>query len=85
MKYDETLEEMARRTGCTKAQADAFFDEFRDLLHTGVEVNLPKLGEFKVVQRKARSGTDPHGNEWTKPAHGAPRFKAFTAYREAVE
>ena len=84
MTYDEIKTDMARRTGCSEADVDVFFDAFRDLAHTGAELNLPGLGEFKVVQRPARSGV-AFGKPWTKPAHGAVRFSPFKAYRDAVE
>jgi len=83
MTYDSFKAEMAERTGLSEAKVDEVFDAFRDLLHEGAEVNLPKLGELKPVLDKPRSGKS-FGREWSTPARMVARFTPFKAYREAL-
>lgn len=54
---------------------DALLDTLADALAGGHEVTLPRLGQFRIKQRKARTGKDPKlGIERIIPECSAVQF-----------
>lgn len=84
MTYEELKKDIAARTGHDPDVVDKILDGFRDVAHTGAEINWPEMGEFKVAQVPARKGKS-FGTEWNRPAHGKVKFTPWKAYRNAVE
>lgn len=86
MKYEDLKKRLALETGLSQDVVDAVLDALRETLHEGEAVSLPGVGKFEVVQRAARTGRHPTtGASIAIPAKMAPKFKASSKYREAVE
>jgi DNA-binding protein HU-beta len=50
------------------------------------EIRIDRLGTFKVIERKARTGVNPrNGSKIDIPATKAPTFRAAQALKDAVK
>jgi len=50
------------------------------------EIRIDKLGTFKVIERKARTGVNPRNGEKIQiPATKAPTFRAAQALKDAIK
>ena len=82
MKKVELVEQVAAKTGLTKADSnravDAIFDVIKEALVNG-------FGTFVVSKRAAREGRNPRTGETVKiSARNAVSFKVGAALKEAV-
>ena len=73
----------------TLAQAEAAYDSLfgiiKAALHQGDSVNISGFGGFKVVNRKARKGRNPHtGKAINVPAGKAVKFTAGKGLKESL-
>lgn len=63
----ELVSFIAKRTGLTKKNADAFLRAFVEAIHELFKneeaLRLPGFGTFKVVVRSARKGKNPRSGE----------------------
>ena len=89
MKKVELVEEVAKKAGLTKADADravnAFVDTIEEALVKGDKVPLVGFGTFAISERAAREGRNPQTGATVKiPARKAVVFKAGSALKEAV-
>ena len=89
MKKAELVEEIAEKTGLTKADAnralEATFEVITKALKKGERVPVAGFGTFNVTKRKAREGRNPQTGATVKiPARKAVTFKAGTALKDAV-
>jgi nucleoid DNA-binding protein len=84
------VEEVARRTGLSRAQASrvvkAFFDTIEEALRRGSDVTFSGFGKFHVAERGARQGVHPRTGEPIEvAAFKVPRFTAGSALKHAVK
>lgn len=89
MKKADLVEEIAKKTGLTKADAnralEATFEVITKALKKGERVPVAGFGTFNVSKRKAREGRNPQTGATVKiPARKAVTFKAGTALKDAV-
>lgn len=89
MKKVEFVEEVAKKAGLTKADADravkAFEDTVKEVLVNGDKLPLVGFGTFATSERAAREGRNPQTGATVKiPARKAVTFKAGSALKEAV-
>ena len=89
MNRKELVDELATRTGCTKADAErglsAMLDIISDTLKKGDSLSLVGFGTFEVRSRAARTGRNPKtGEELKIKASKAPAFKAGATLKAAV-
>ena len=89
MNRKELIDELATRTGCTKADAErglgAMLDIISDTLKTSDSISLVGFGTFEVRSRAARTGRNPKtGEELKIEASKVPAFKAGAALKAAV-
>ena len=89
MNRKELVEELATRTGCSKAEAErglgAMLEIISDTLKTGDSISLVGFGTFEVRSRAARTGRNPKtGEELKIGASKVPAFKAGAALKAAV-
>lgn len=89
MNKNELIEEVAKKTGTTKAQAakivDATFNSISNQLKKGGQVRLVNFGTFLVAKRKATTGRNPRNGQPIKiPASKQPKFRPGKLLKEAV-
>lgn len=85
----DLIDQLADKTGMTKAEAkgalDGLVDLLSDHLKKGNKVQLTGFGTFEVRDRKAREGRNPSTGETIQiAASKAPAFKAGKALKDAV-
>ena len=90
MTQSDLIKDIAARTDTTQKAAkeflDAFVESVQDSLRRGESVALPGFGTFRVAQRAARAGHNPHtGEPLQVAARRAPVFTAGTALRKSVD
>jgi len=89
MNKAELVEAIAKKTGGTKAAAEATLDAFIDsvtvALTKGDSVALIGFGTFSVSKRAARKGRNPAtGDEIKIPASKVAKFSAGAKLKKAV-
>ena len=89
MNRKELVDELATRTGCSKADAErglsAMLDIISDTLKTGESLSLVGFGTFEVRSRAARTGRNPKTGEVLKiKASKVPAFKPGATLKAAV-
>lgn len=89
MNRKELVDELATKTGCSKADAErglsAMLEIISDTLKTGDSISLVGFGTFEVRSRAARTGRNPKtGEELKIEASKVPAFKAGTTLKAAV-
>ena len=58
----------------------------RDILKEDDSINIPGIGTFKVVERAARTGRNPHtGEQISIPARRQVKFTASKSLSEALK
>lgn len=83
------IDVVSKKTGYTKkdtgAVVDALVEAVIEANQTGEEVSIAGFGKFSVTERAAREGRNPATGETIQiEASKAPKFKAATAYKNAV-
>lgn len=86
----ELVDQLAQRTGGTKAQAQAALDfvaeTLQQQLKKGERIVLPGVGTFSLTRRKARTGRNPQTGETIKiKAANRVKFTAAKPMRDAAE
>lgn len=89
MNRKELVDELATRSGCSKADAErglsAMLDIISDTLKKGDGITLVGFGTFEVRKRAARTGRNPKTGEALKiKATKVPAFKAGAGLKAAV-
>ena len=89
MNRKELVDELATRTGCSKAEAErglsAMLEIISDTLEKGESLTLVGFGTFEVRGRAARTGRNPKtGEELKIQAAKVPAFKAGATLKAAV-
>ena len=89
MNRKELVDELATKTGCSKADAErglsAMLEIISDTLKTGDSISLVGFGTFEVRSRAARTGRNPKtGEELKIGASKVPAFKAGATLKAAV-
>lgn len=89
MNKSELINEVARKTGLSRREAEAGVQAMLDLiakeLAKGGKITLTGFGTFDVGKRKARSGVNPRTGSAIKiPASKMPRFKPSRTVRNKV-
>ena len=89
MNRKELVDELASKTGCSKADAErglsAMLDIISDTLKTGESLSLVGFGTFEVRSRAARTGRNPKTGEVLKiKASKVPAFKPGATLKAAV-
>ena len=89
MNKAELVAAVADKAELTKKDAEkavkAFVDVVTEELKKGEEVQVVGFGTFKVAERAAREGRNPHTGEPMKiAACKAPKFKAGKALKDAI-
>ena len=89
MNRKELVNELATKTGCSKADAErglgAMLEIISDTLKTGDSISLVGFGTFEVRSRAARTGRNPKtGEELKIGASKVPTFKAGATLKAAV-
>lgn len=89
MTKTELIERVAEETGETKAQTqriiDSTLDAIEQSLSTGEDVTVTGFGTWRVRDRAARSGQNPHtGERIVIPARRAARFTPGARLKLAV-
>ena len=89
MNRKELVDELATRTGCSKADAErglsAMLEIIAETLKTGESLSLVGFGTFEVRSRAARTGRNPKtGEELKIQAAKVPAFKAGATLKAAV-
>ena len=90
MNKSELINEVARKTGLSRREAEVGVQTMLDLIAKDVAkggtVTLTGFGTFDVGKRKARSGVNPRTGEAIKiPATKMPRFKPSRSLRNSVK
>jgi DNA-binding protein HU-beta len=85
----ELIEELAERTGSTKAEAQRYVDTLEkvvtEALKGGEEIQITGFGKFYVREQKAREGVNPQTKEKMRiPAQKVPAFSAGQGLKEAI-
>ncbi len=89
MNKSEFIEQVASKSGLTKADAnralDAFIETVSKALKKGDTVSLVGFGTFSVKKRAARTGRNPATGETIKiKASKSPAFKPGKAFKDAI-
>ena len=89
MNKTELIEQIATRSGVTKADAgravNAMLDSIVEAIANGDDVSLPGFGSFKASARAAREGKNPKtGEKLTIAATTVPKFSAAATFKAAV-
>lgn len=89
MNKNEFIDEVARKSDMSKAQAakavDAVFDTITEALQGGDDVRLVGFGTFSSVRREAREGRNPRTGETIKiKASNQPKFSAGKGLKDAL-
>ena len=90
MNRNELIQQIAERSGLSKAQAgealNATLETIEDGLSHDDEIAITGFGKFSVAHRDARQGTNPAtGEKITIGATKTPRFSAGARLKEAVK
>ncbi|MCQ8185655.1 HU family DNA-binding protein [Parvularcula maris] len=89
MNKNEFIDEVARKSDMSKAQAgkavDAVFDTITEALKGGDDVRLVGFGTFSSARREAREGRNPRTGETIKiKASNQPKFSAGKGLKDAL-
>lgn len=89
LKKSDVVKSIAEKSGLKKDDAakalNAFTDTIIEALAHGEEVQIMGFGSFRVTERDAREGVNPHTGEKIQiAASKSPRFKAGKTFRDAV-
>lgn len=89
MNKAELVDQVAEKTGATKADTNKFIDAFAEVLTSGLQkkerIAVPPLGVFDTSDRKARKGRNPQtGEEISIPATTVVKFKPSKALKEKM-
>jgi DNA-binding protein HU-beta len=89
MNKNEFIDEVARKSDMSKAQAgkavDAVFDTITEALKKKDDVRLVGFGTFSVSRREAREGRNPRTGETIKiKASNQPKFSAGKGLKDAL-
>ena len=89
MNKTELVAAVAERAEISKKDSEkalkAFVDVVTEELKKGEEVQVVGFGTFKVAERAAREGRNPHtGEPMSIAASKAPKFKAGKALKDAI-
>ena len=64
---------------------DVVFDSLVEMLESGVEVGIPTLGRFKIVERGARTAHNPRTMEEVEvPEHKVLKFTPAKNIKDAI-
>jgi len=90
MNKNELINEVARKTGLSRREAEAGVQTMLDLISKeitkGKKVTLTGFGSFDIGKRKARSGVNPRtGKPINIPATKMPRFKPSRIMRDKIK
>ena len=90
MNKSELVNEVARKTGLSRREAEVGLQTMLDLvskeLTKGGKITLTGFGTFDVGKRKARSGVNPRtGSAINIPATKMPRFRPSRSMREIIK
>ena len=90
MNKSELINEVARKTGLSRREAEVGVQTMLDLIAKevarGGKVTLTGFGTFDVGKRKARAGVNPRTGDPIKiAASKMPRFKPSRAMRDKVK
>jgi len=90
MNKNELINEVARKTGLSRREAEAgvqtMLDSISMEIAKGSKVTLTGFGTFDVGKRRARSGVNPRTGDPIKiPATKMPRFKPSRNLRTKVK
>ena len=90
MTKQETIEEMANKTGISKRNCSDAYDSIVDIMMNALEqkdeFRIDKFGVFKVVLRPERKGTNPQTQKpMTIPERYAVIFKPFTGLNDKMK
>ncbi len=90
MNKGELVDQVAVRTGLTKAQVsaaiDATLDTIVDSVVSGEKVSILGFGSFESRERSARQGLNPKTGEKIKiPAKKVPAFTAGKLFKDRVK
>jgi len=90
MNKTELVEDVAKKMGTTKKEAEAavsaFTETVKEALAEGKKVQLVGFGNFEVRDRAARKGRNPQtGEELDIPATKVPAFKPGKGFKEVVK
>lgn len=79
--------EATKQSDAVSSQAvNAVFSAIEQSLANGDEVTISGFGSFKVVERSARQGRNPHtGEPMTIGARKSPVFRPGTQLKRSVE
>jgi len=84
-------QELAARLGKTSFETEQIVNSairlIYEIVRRGEKLNLSGFGQFSVSHRAARVGVNPRPPypKITIPALNTPKFKAGTAFKEAVK
>ena len=89
MNKSELIDNIAKKSGLTKAQStdalNAFIATIGEAMQANDSVSLVGFGTFSVKDRKARTGRNPKtGEELSIPASKVPSFKAGKNLKERL-
>ncbi len=89
MNKTELIEEIAERTGSSKAEAQRYVDTLEKVvtkaLKDGKEIQITGFGKFYVREQKAREGVNPQTKKKMKiPAQKVAAFSAGRGLKEAI-
>ena len=80
MNQSQLIEELAKSTGSTKADAKKFLNAFKEVVSSNVEkedIKIFKFGKFYLHHRKMRKGRNPKtGESLVIPSKLIVKFKA---------
>lgn len=90
MTKTELISQIAEKAGITKKVAGGALDTLIEVIHQALKkdggIRIDKLGTFRVIERKARTGVNPKtGAKITIPATKAPSFRASQALKDTVK
>lgn len=90
MNKNELINEVARKTGLSRREAEVGIQTMLDLvakeIAKGGKVTLTGFGTFDLGKRKARSGVNPRTGDPIKiPATKMPRFRPSRNMRDKVK
>ena len=90
MNKNEIINEVARKTGLSRREAEVGIQTMLDMIAKeitkGGKVTLTGFGTFDVGKRKARSGVNPRTGVPIKiPASKMPRFKPSRIMRDKIK
>lgn len=90
MNKSQLVMELAKKTGLTKKNSEAFLNAFMDVvkeeLKKGGSIQLVGFGSFKVAERQARKGRNPQtGAVIDIPATKYPKFIPGKALKDMVK